>query len=88
MDIQSVRTSEVSCGFFNLMNNKGIVGVRVTIRRSDASQGKGSNIEEVLTFVNAHLAANNSGIPDRNRDYQSIVKPLLFETINGERIIF
>ncbi|KAI9603687.1 hypothetical protein KEM48_000451 [Puccinia striiformis f. sp. tritici PST-130] len=88
MDIQSVRTSEASCGFFNLMNNKGAVGVRVTIRRSDASQGKGSNSEEVLTFVNAHLAAHDSGISARNRDYRSIVNRLLFETNNGERTIF
>ncbi|EFP74386.1 hypothetical protein PGT21_033233 [Puccinia graminis f. sp. tritici] len=87
-DIQSVRTSEASCGFLNLMNNKGAVGVRVTIRRSDVPDGKAQAAEEVLTFVNAHLAAHDSGIIARNRDYQSIINRLLFETSHGHHTIY
>ncbi|WAR51861.1 hypothetical protein PtB15_1B297 [Puccinia triticina] len=87
-DIQSVRTAEASCGFLNLMNNKGAVGVRVTIRPSDLSHQSGSVGEEIFTFVNAHLAAHDSGIIARNRDYQTIVSRLLFETAHGHHTIY
>ncbi|PLW16880.1 hypothetical protein PCANC_01500 [Puccinia coronata f. sp. avenae] len=88
MDIQSVRTATTSCGFLNLMNNKGAVGVRLTIRRSDLPTRKAPAAEEVLTFVNAHFAAHDSGISARNHNYQTIVNRLLFETSHAQHTIY
>jgi len=80
-NVLSVKTAETSCGFLNLMNNKGAVGVRLTIQPSDnrVPPPKNPSKELVLTFVNAHLAAHDAGILERNRNYQSIVNRLLFE---------
>ncbi|KNZ59807.1 hypothetical protein VP01_165g4 [Puccinia sorghi] len=80
-NVISVKTAETSCGFLNLMNNKGAVGVRLTIQPSDirVPPPKNPSKELVLTFVNAHLAAHDAGILERNRNYQTIVNRLLFE---------
>ncbi|KAG0143954.1 hypothetical protein CROQUDRAFT_660573 [Cronartium quercuum f. sp. fusiforme G11] len=79
--IKNIDIARASCGFLNLMNNKGAVGIRLTIRQpedpSDPESAKKRG-EELITFVTAHLTAHDSGLLARNQDYQSILNKLLF----------
>lgn len=63
--IKSVEVARASCGLMNLMNNKGAIGIRLTIDQpkdpSESSSPKQKG-EELITFVNAHLVAHNSGL--------------------------
>lgn len=90
--IKYVETSHASCGFMNLMNNKGAVGVRLSVRVSDDEEteylSEHLNDEEVLTFVNSHLAAHDSGILARNRDFRTIVNRLIFQSNHGLYTIY
>ncbi|PWN22376.1 DNase I-like protein [Microstroma glucosiphilum] len=79
--VKEVRTSTAAAGVFNLLGNKGGVGVRLVMQT--ALQGKESNLtledsREVLTFVCAHLAAHDHMSPRRNEDFKTIVSRLAF----------
>lgn len=79
--VKEMRTSTAATGFFNLMGNKGAVGVRLVLDSTVpvmGSQTLGESQTEVLTFVCAHLAAHDHNAPRRNQDFQSIVQRLAF----------
>lgn len=85
--VKEVRTSTAAAGVFNLLGNKGGVGVRLVIQT--ALQGKESNLtledsREVLTFVCAHLAAHDHNSPRRNEDFKTIVSRLAFPPTAAE----
>ncbi|KAI8458078.1 inositol polyphosphate 5-phosphatase II [Phakopsora pachyrhizi] len=74
--LSRVENSSTSFGCFDLMNNKGALGARLTFKTGDEKTSV--NLREsitsdktVLTFVNAHLAAHDSGLEARSRNYQS-----------------
>ncbi|CAH8626885.1 unnamed protein product [Schistosoma rodhaini] len=67
-----LRREEISCqvvptGVFNVMGNKGGVGIRLTIFNSS------------LCFVNCHLAAGEANLDRRNQDFREITRKMLFE---------
>eukprot|EP01065_Artemidia_motanka_P016475 TRINITY_DN20146_c0_g1_i1.p1 TRINITY_DN20146_c0_g1~~TRINITY_DN20146_c0_g1_i1.p1 ORF type:complete len:1491 (+),score=312.80 TRINITY_DN20146_c0_g1_i1:61-4533(+) len=55
-----------------LLANKGAVGVRVRLHRS------------TIAFVNAHLAAHQHAVEQRNADFQGILDDMVFEDDDGE----
>ncbi|KAK4053691.1 hypothetical protein OIV83_001347 [Microbotryomycetes sp. JL201] len=86
-NVRDVRVASAAFGIANLMGNKGAVGVRIVVNDSDddedqndrdSSSDPRSKGRQILTFVTAHLAAHDSGLERRNRDYQSIVERLVF----------
>lgn len=84
--IEQVEISRASCGFLNLLNNKGALGIRITITEPSlpmVSSSPGRIGKEILTFVSAHLAAYDSGLMARNQDYQLILNKLLFTPALG-----
>lgn len=81
LSIKSVEVARASCGFLNLMNNKGAIGIRVLIEQpEDSLDSKDPEMRgaELITFVTAHLAAHDSGLLARNQNYQTILDRLLF----------
>lgn len=70
--IRDLQGAEVGVGI-SAMGNKGAVGLRFTY--ADAA-GEGAETE--LTFVAAHLAAMEWDMERRNRDWESIVRGLVF----------
>ncbi|CAH8616520.1 unnamed protein product [Heterobilharzia americana] len=72
---------EISCqvvptGVFNVMGNKGGVGIRLTIFNSS------------LCFVNCHLAAGEANLDRRNQDFREIVRKMIFELpMNSKNVI-
>ena len=76
--VKEVRTNHVGTGFFNMLGNKGAVGVRVVLEGGQAQHGAGEEPDQVLTFVCAHLAAHDHNVPRRNRDWKNIVSRLVF----------
>ncbi|KDN44124.1 DNase I-like protein [Tilletiaria anomala UBC 951] len=77
--VREVRTNRAGTGIFNLLGNKGAVGVRVVLEGSPNVQGTGKkDAEQVLTFVCAHLAAHDHNIARRNTDWKNIVRRLVF----------
>lgn len=82
--VVDVRVATAACGIFNLMGNKGAVGVRIVLDDGEEEDDKKSvdsqenTGDSVFTFVNAHLAAHDSGLQRRNEDYKSIVERLVF----------
>jgi hypothetical protein len=71
--VKEVRTGSVSTGFFNLLGNKGAVGVRVVV--AGAVPG---TADETFTFVCAHLTAHDHNVKRRNADWRNIVSRLVF----------
>lgn len=71
--IKEIRTGTVSTGFFNLLGNKGAVGVRIVV--GGAVPGLQ---DETFTFVCAHLTAHDHNVPRRNADWKNIVSRLVF----------
>ncbi|ORX36766.1 Endonuclease/exonuclease/phosphatase [Kockovaella imperatae] len=65
-------TSTLGLYWFGL-SNKGAVGVRVPVQRSDKGQW------ENLTFVCAHLEAFDHNVPRRNSQYRHILTSLVFQ---------
>lgn len=81
--VVDVRVATAACGIFNVMGNKGAVGVRVVLDDEEEDDKTSVDSQEntgnsVFTFVNAHLAAHDSGLQRRNSDYKSIVERLVF----------
>ncbi|CAH7690287.1 inositol polyphosphate 5-phosphatase II [Phakopsora pachyrhizi] len=83
--LSRVENSSTSFGCFDLMNNKGALGARLTFKTGDEKTSV--NLREsitsdktVLTFVNAHLAAHDSGLEARSRNYQSLISRMLFRS--------
>ena len=72
--IRSVQTAGVGFGMSD-MGNKGAVG---TCLGYTASEGQSI----IFTFVAAHLAPMEWAVPARNRDYETLVRRLVF---TGER---
>ncbi|WVQ72601.1 hypothetical protein IAR50_002159 [Cryptococcus sp. DSM 104548] len=69
------KASEAKLGlYWGGMGNKGAVGVRLPVRRGKIGGW------EVLTFVNAHLEANDHNIARRNAQYQRIMSSLIFNS--------
>ncbi|CAH8546886.1 unnamed protein product [Schistosoma turkestanicum] len=67
-----LRREEISCqvvptGVFNVMGNKGGVGIRLTVFNSS------------LCFINCHLAAGEANLDRRNQDFREITRKMLFE---------
>ncbi|KAF7258607.1 hypothetical protein EG68_04130 [Paragonimus skrjabini miyazakii] len=60
-------TQLVPTGVFNMMGNKGGVGLRLTL------------FNTALCFVNCHLAAGEANVERRNQDFQEIKRKMLFE---------
>ncbi len=73
-----LRTAGVGVGVQS-MGNKGAVGVRLGLRTDEDS-------DEVmqLTFVSAHLAPMEDGLQQRNEDWKSIVKGMVFVSDNSK----
>lgn len=69
--ISRVETAGVGVGLWE-MGNKGAVGVRV------AYQNHEMQTAESLTFVAAHLAPSEKSFERRNRDWENIVRGLVF----------
>nr|CAH8865314.1 unnamed protein product [Trichobilharzia regenti] len=73
---------EISCqvvptGVFNVMGNKGGVGIRLTVFNSS------------LCFVNCHLAAGELNLDRRNQDFREITRKMIFEfPMNPKSIIY
>ncbi|GAA50762.1 phosphatidylinositol-bisphosphatase [Clonorchis sinensis] len=59
-------TQLVPTGVFNMMGNKGGVGLRLTI------------FNTALCFVNCHLAAGEANLERRNQDFQEIKRKMVF----------
>ncbi|GAA5954018.1 hypothetical protein JCM3765_000725 [Sporobolomyces pararoseus] len=79
--LQSVQVATAGCGIFNLMGNKGAVGIRLKLKTEETS----------WTFVTAHLAAHQNKVERRNRDWKEIVERLVFvdeEGGKGERNLY
>ncbi|EJU05331.1 inositol polyphosphate phosphatase [Dacryopinax primogenitus] len=70
--VRDVQIRGVGCGQLG-MGNKGAIGVRF---RLSAEDGIGEG--EIFTFLTCHLAAHTYNLPQRIRDYQTIVSSLLF----------
>lgn len=70
--IQRVRTAGVGCGLWD-MGNKGAVASRLTIA---TGYEEGNDFD--ITFVSAHLAPHEKNLDRRNRDFESIVRNLVF----------
>ena len=62
LDRRSLRTWEVSCGIGNVLQNKGALGLAVSIGGHR------------LAFIAAHLAAHQSKVEARNGDYWRIMR--------------
>lgn len=75
--IVSTQVAGVGVGIQEL-GNKGAVGVRVGYRDSDAND-KVTH----LTFVSAHLAPFEEAVERRNRDFENIVRRLVFTNESG-----
>ncbi|KAH9824175.1 Endonuclease/exonuclease/phosphatase [Melampsora americana] len=83
LSIKSVEIARASCGFLNVMNNKGAIGIRVLIEQpEDFKDSKDPKMRgaELITFVTAHLAAHDSGLLTRNQNYQTLLNRLLFSS--------
>ncbi|KZT56412.1 skeletal muscle/kidney enriched inositol 5-phosphatase [Calocera cornea HHB12733] len=74
--VRDVQIRGVGCGQLG-MGNKGAVGVRFRLGPDDGD-GEG----EIFTFVTAHLAAHTYALPQRLRDFQTIVSQLLFDPLD------
>ncbi|MBW0558252.1 hypothetical protein O181_097967 [Austropuccinia psidii MF-1] len=89
--IKNIQTSVVSLGLFNLLNNKGAIGIRLTLCPF-INHKLESNLEtcqqEIITFVNAHLAPNDNAIQARNQNYQTILNRLLFQNHKTHHTIY
>ncbi|VDP73521.1 unnamed protein product [Echinostoma caproni] len=57
----------VPTGVFNVMGNKGAVGLRLTLYNT------------AICFVNCHLAAGEANLERRNQDFQEIKRKMVFE---------
>ena len=73
-----LRTAGIGVGVQS-MGNKGAVGVRLGWRTDE-------DTDEVmqLTFVSAHLAPMEDGLEQRNEDWKSIVKGMIFVSDTGK----
>ncbi|KAH8873801.1 Inositol polyphosphate 5-phosphatase OCRL-1 [Schistosoma japonicum] len=66
----------VPTGVFNVMGNKGAVGIRLTIFNSS------------MCFINCHLAAGEANLDRRNQDFREITRKMLFEfPLNSKNMI-
>ncbi|EGG01278.1 uncharacterized protein MELLADRAFT_67154 [Melampsora larici-populina 98AG31] len=86
LSIKSVEVAKASCGFLNLMNNKGAIGIRLLIEQPEDSRDfKDPEMRgaELITFVTAHLAAHDSGLLARNENYQTLLNRLSFPSNTG-----
>lgn len=72
--IQWIQKAEVGVGFWE-MGNKGAVGIRLGYTTDDAPSGF------AMTFVAAHLAAGETEVQRRNKDWENIVRGLAFEPV-------
>ncbi|WFC98266.1 hypothetical protein MYAM1_000991 [Malassezia yamatoensis] len=71
--VKEVRMSSVGSGIFQLMGNKGAVGVRIVL----ASLSPGAQ-DDVYTFLCPHLAAHEHNVERRNLDWKNVVERLVF----------
>lgn len=69
--VTNIKRDAVSCGFGKVLGNKG--GVGVSFNYAGAR----------LCFLNAHLAAHNEKVKQRNADYHRIVKTMFAPKIKG-----
>jgi endonuclease/exonuclease/phosphatase family metal-dependent hydrolase len=67
-----IQTAGVGVGLWQ-MGNKGAVGMRIGLRGEDGEE-HGSE----LTFISAHLAPFEGGVEKRNKDWENIVRSLIF----------
>ncbi|VDD80178.1 unnamed protein product [Mesocestoides corti] len=65
--VSEVSVQSVPTGMFNVMGNKGAVGLRLTVYNHS------------LCFVNCHLAAGSANCERRNQDYGEICRKMMFE---------
>ncbi|EUB55309.1 Inositol polyphosphate 5-phosphatase [Echinococcus granulosus] len=65
--ISAIAVQSVPTGMFNLMGNKGAVGLRLTVYNHS------------LCFLNCHLAAGPASCERRNQDYGEIMRKMMFE---------
>ncbi|KAL5102911.1 Inositol polyphosphate 5-phosphatase OCRL [Taenia crassiceps] len=65
--ISDIAVQSVPTGMFNLMGNKGAVGLRLTV------------FNHSLCFLNCHLAAGPASCERRNQDYGEIMRKMMFE---------
>ncbi|VDM21909.1 unnamed protein product [Hydatigera taeniaeformis] len=65
--ISDIAVQSVPTGMFNLMGNKGAVGLRLTVYNHS------------LCFLNCHLAAGPASCERRNQDYGEIMRKMMFE---------
>ncbi|KAK4468624.1 hypothetical protein MN116_007812 [Schistosoma mekongi] len=66
----------VPTGVFNVMGNKGAVGIRLTVFNSS------------MCFINCHLAAGEANLDRRNQDFREITRKMLFEfPVNSKNTI-
>ncbi|VDK41042.1 unnamed protein product [Taenia asiatica] len=65
--ISDIAIQSVPTGMFNLMGNKGAVGLRLTV------------YNQSLCFLNCHLAAGPGSCERRNQDYGEIMRKMMFE---------
>ncbi|THD21973.1 Type II inositol 1 4 5-trisphosphate 5-phosphatase [Fasciola hepatica] len=63
----------VPTGVFNVMGNKGAVGLRLTLYNT------------AICFVNCHLAAGEANLERRNQDFQEIKRKMVFERRAGSK---
>jgi hypothetical protein len=63
--IQGVQVLDVACGVGNVLTNKGAVCVLLRM------QGK------TLAFVNAHFAAHQTKVKERNQDYTRVTESII-----------
>ena len=71
--VTDVKRDAVSCGFGNVVGNKGGVGVSFSYAGAR------------LCFLNAHLAAHKEKVKQRNADYHRIVKTMFAPRGKGKR---
>ncbi|KAJ1027162.1 hypothetical protein NDA18_003176 [Ustilago nuda] len=79
--VKEVRTAKVGTGLAGVMGNKGAVGARIVVEAAD-----GEGPDEILTFVNAHLAAHDHNVLRRNQDWQQIVQRMVFEPSSVQKL--
>lgn len=63
--IGDVNTTHVSCGFGNVMHNKGAVGVSMRIHNT------------YVAFICAHFAANREKVVERNNDFHRVASHMV-----------